>query len=99
MSGTQGFKAAVAALLAATVCYVAPAQAQQGSGTGEVRRIDPDAGKITLKHGPIVELELPAITLVYLINVQLLQGLQPGDKVKFIARRENGQYVIVQISK
>jgi len=99
MFGTERFNGLAAALLAATVCYVAPAQAQQGSGSGEIRRIDADAGKITIKHGAIAELDLPAITLVYLIDAPLLTGLQPGDKVKFTARRENGQYVVVQISK
>jgi len=90
---------AVAAALAVAACYAVPAQAQEGSGSGEVRRIDADAGKITLKHGAIAALDLPAMTLVYLVEPGLLAGLQPGDQVKFTARRVNGQYVVVQISK
>src|SRR5690606_310372 len=70
-------RSAVAAALAVTACYSAPVLAQEGSGSGEIRRIDPQAGKITIKHGPISELELPAITLVYQIDVALLTGLQP----------------------
>lgn len=92
-------RSALAAALAVAACYSIPAQAQEGSGSGEIRRIDAQAGKITLKHGAISALELPAITLVYQIDPALLAGLQPGDKVKFTARRVNGQYVVVEISK
>lgn len=99
MFSTPCIRSAVAAALAVTACYSVPAFAQEGSGSGEIRRIDPQAGKITIKHGPINELELPAITLVYQIDVVLLTGLQPGDKIKFKARRVNGQYVVVEVSK
>lgn len=88
-----------AVALAAVAYYVAPAVAQEGSGSGQIRRIDAKAGKITIKHGPIAALDLPAITLVYRIDPALLAGLQPGDRVKFTARRIDGQYVIVEISK
>lgn len=99
MFSSPRIRSAVAAALAVTACYSAPVFAQEGSGSGEIRRIDPQAGKITIKHGPISELELPAITLVYQIDVALLTGLQPGDKIKFKARRVNGQYVVVEVSK
>lgn len=79
---------------------IAPVQAQEGSGTGEVRRLNKEAGKITLKHGPIADLELPAMTLVYLIEPVMLDGLSPGDNVRFTARRnETGEYLIIRIKK
>lgn len=90
---------ALVAALAVMTCYSIPAQAQEGSGSGEIRRIDADAGKITIKHGPISELDLPAITLVYQVDKTLLTGFQPGDKIKFTARRVDGQYVVIQLSK
>lgn len=99
MFPSSRLRSAVAAALAVTACYAVPAYAQEGSGSGEIRRIDAQAGKITLKHGAIAALDLPAITLVYRVDPKLLAGLKPGDKVKFTARRVDGQYVIVQISK
>lgn len=99
MFSSPSTRSVLAAALAAAACYSLPAQAQEGSGSGEIRRIDAQAGKITLKHGAISALDLPAITLVYQIDVALLAGLQPGDKVKFTARRVDGQYVVVEISK
>lgn len=74
--------------------------AQEGSGTGEVRRLDHDNKKITLKHGAIADLELPAMTLVYLIEPVLMQGLNPGDTVRFTAKRDDtGEYIIIKIKK
>ncbi len=99
MFSTSSLRALAAATLAAAACYVAPAMAQEGEGSGEIRRLDASNGKITIKHGPISELDLPAITLVYRIDVALLVGLQPGDKVKFTARRMDGQYVVIKITK
>ena len=99
MFKNRSIRSAVAAALAVTACYAVPAFAQEGSGSGEIRRIDAAAGKITIKHGAISELDLPAITLVYLIDAKLLTDFKPGDRVKFTARRVNGQYVVVQISK
>lgn len=99
MFNTTSLRTLAVAALTAVACHVAPAVAQEGSGSGEIRRIDAQAGKITIKHGPIAALDLPAITLVYRIDPALLAGLQPGDRVKFTARRIDGQYVIVEISR
>lgn len=99
MFSLPSIRSAVAAALAVAACYSIPAQAQEGSGSGEIRRIDAEAGKVTIKHGAIAALDLPAMTLVYLVERALLAGLQPGDRVKFTARRVNGQYVVVEISK
>jgi Cu(I)/Ag(I) efflux system protein CusF len=90
---------ALAAAIALTSFYSVAAQAQQASASGEVRRVDAAAGKVTIKHGAIADLQLPAMTLVYRADPALLAGMQPGDKVKFTAKREGGQYVITEISK
>ena len=91
--------AAVLAIGVVTAAVVSPAVAQQGSATGEVRRIDAEAGKITLKHAKIDALELPAMTLVYLVDAKLLVGIAPGDRVKFTAERRAGDYVVIEIKK
>lgn len=69
------------------------------SATGEVRRVDAKAGKVTLKHGPIAALELPAITLVYQAAPVLLVNIEPGDRVRFTATRLNDAYVVTELSK
>ncbi|TEA77836.1 copper-binding protein [Allopusillimonas ginsengisoli] len=89
----------IAAALAVTSFYSVQAVAQEASASGEVRRVDIKAGKITIKHGAISDLELPAMTLVYHADPALLAEVKPGDKVRFKAKRENGQYVVTEISK
>lgn len=91
----------VSVLLAAPLAafVAAPAAAQEATASGEVRRVDAQAGRITIKHGAISDLELPAMTLVYHAQPLLLQGLSPGDKIKFTAKRENDRYVVTKISK
>lgn len=85
--------------LGSVAAVVTPAYAQQGTASGEVRRIDTAAGKITIKHGAIDALQLPGMTLVYIIDVTLLEGIAPGDTVKFTAERKNNEYVVIKISK
>ena len=68
------------------------------TASGEVRRVDAAAGKVTIKHGEISELELPAMTLVYQASPALLADIKPGDKVRFTAARQSGQYVVTEIS-
>jgi len=75
------------------------AQAQDASASGEVRRVDVAGGRVTLIHGAIADLQLPAMTLVYQAPSALLQDLRPGDKVTFSARREDNRYIITAISK
>ena len=89
----------LAALALPVVAYVAPVAAQEASASGEVRKIDAAEGKIMIKHGAIADLNLPAMTLAYRIDPALLAGIAPGDKVSFTARRQDGQYIIVKISK
>ncbi|NLY25952.1 MAG: copper-binding protein [Alcaligenaceae bacterium] len=90
--------AAAAVVVVASIQSVA-AYAQEANAAGEVRRIDAQAGKVTITQGEIPALQLPAMSLVYRIDPALLKDLKPGDKVRFTARRENGQYVIIRIAK
>jgi len=93
------WRACLVALSLMGLFAVSPLHAQEASASGEVRRVDAAGGKVTLIHGAIPDLQLPAMTLVYQASSALLQGLQPGDKVNFVARRENNGYVITAISK
>ncbi|MES2482020.1 MAG: copper-binding protein [Pseudomonadota bacterium] len=64
----------------------------------EVRRIDKAAGKITLRHGEIKNLDMPPMTMVFQVKeAALLDGLNTGDKVKFRVVKEGGQYRVTQI--
>lgn len=76
----------------------APKAAEASFTEGEVRRIDKAAGKITLKHGPIAHLEMPAMSMVFQAKPKaLLDRLKEGDKVRFKAEKIQGAYVVTEI--
>ena len=67
---------------------------------GEVRKVDKEAGKLTLKHGEIKNLDMPGMTMVFLVKDKaMLDRLQPGDKVKFKAVNEDGKFTATEIEK
>jgi Cu(I)/Ag(I) efflux system protein CusF len=65
---------------------------------GEVRKIDKDAGKLTLKHGPIKHMDMPGMTMVFQVNDKtLLDKVKVGEKVRFQVTSEQGRYVVTDI--
>lgn len=84
-------------LLGVLLCAALPAMAQE-LADGEVRKVDKDAGKITLKHGPIPSLDMPGMTMVFRVKEKaMLDAVKAGDKVKFDAEKTGGQYVVTKI--
>ena len=65
---------------------------------GEVRRVDKAAGKITLRHGEIKQLEMPPMTMVFEVKDKaLLDTVKPGDKVKFKVINEHGKMIVTEL--
>jgi Cu/Ag efflux protein CusF len=66
----------------------------------EVRRIDAAAGKISLKHGDIPNLDMPPMTMVFQVrDPASLAGLKVGDPVRFTAEQLQGAYTVLSIEK
>lgn len=65
---------------------------------GEVRKVDLDAQKITIKHGPLPNLDMPPMTMVFRVaDPAMLQKVKPGDKVKFQAENPGGVLTVTKI--
>lgn len=65
---------------------------------GEVRKVDRETGKVTIKHGDIKHLDMPGMTMVFTAKDKgLLTNLKPGDKVKFMVVNEGGKMVITDL--
>jgi len=65
---------------------------------GEVRKVDTEAGKITLKHGEIRNLDMPAMQMSFRVaDPAFLKKVQVGDKVSFTADKVNGQFTVITI--
>lgn len=74
------------------------AQAGATMTDGEVRKIDKDAQKITIKHGPIQNLGMPGMTMVFQVkDPALLDKVQIGDKVQFKAEKSGGATVVTEL--
>jgi Cu/Ag efflux protein CusF len=69
---------------------------------GEVRKIDKENKKMTIKHGEIKNLDMPGMTMVFQIReTSLLETFKAGDKVKFFAEKLDGGFVVtgMQLAK
>ncbi len=85
-------------LIATLITSAAFAQASPPATEAEVRKVDKDAGKITLKHGEIKNLDMPAMSMVFQVKDKtLLDKVQAGDKVSFTADKVNGAYTVMSI--
>jgi Cu(I)/Ag(I) efflux system protein CusF len=79
----------------------APATSHQPAGQmaeGEVRKVDKDAMKITIRHGPITNLDMPAMSMVFQVkDPALLDRVKAGDKINFVAEKSGGQFTVTHI--
>ena len=88
------------AALLAVVFLVCPAMAEGNMVKGEVVKVDKAAGKVTLKHGPIKNLEMESMTMVFRVaDPAMLDKVKAGDKVEFEADRVNGAITVTKIGK
>jgi Cu/Ag efflux protein CusF len=85
------------ALALASAALVAMAQALP-TAEGEVRKVDKAAGKISLKHGEIKNLDMPPMSMVFQVKDRaLLDKVKAGDKVSFTADQIDGNYTVISI--
>jgi Cu(I)/Ag(I) efflux system protein CusF len=79
------------AVLAQSVDYV----------NGRVTKIDESAGKITIKHGPLKKFDMnEGMTMVFRAgDPAMLKAVTPGDRVRFVPDRINGQFTVTKIEK
>lgn len=78
-----------------------PAFAQDAAlVSGTVKKVDAAQGKLTLDHGPIKNLDMDGMTMVFkAADPAMLKTVKAGDKVKFTADRVNGQLTVTTIQK
>ncbi|MPZ46494.1 MAG: hypothetical protein GEV05_24530 [Betaproteobacteria bacterium] len=78
---------------AAALTQTAPALSD-----GEIRKVDKDAKKLTIRHGPLANLDMPAMTMVFQVqDAAMLDQVKPGDTVKFEAQKIGGAYTVTRI--
>jgi Cu/Ag efflux protein CusF len=74
----------------------ATATAEMQMVDGQVKKVDKAAGKVTLSHGPLTNLNMPAMTMVFRVkDAGWLDQMKAGDKIRFMADNVNGAVTIV----
>ena len=76
------------------------AAAKQGMSHGEIRKVDMAAGKLTIKHGPLDNLGMDAMTMVFKVkDPAMLSQVKAGDKIDFVAEDVDGALTVVELKK
>lgn len=89
-------KALVASLFLAAATTTASAQ----SVSGTVKKVDMSAGKITIIHGPIKNLQMDSMTMVFRVkDPEMLKQVKAGNKIRFDADRVNGALTVIRMKK
>jgi Cu/Ag efflux protein CusF len=87
---------AMTSLVLAGVCSSAVAE----WATGEIRRLDPENKRLTIKHGEIPSLDMPPMTMVfYVSDVALLNGLRVADQIEFRAAVDGKRNMVTAIRR
>jgi len=65
---------------------------------GEIRKVDKENKKITIKHGVIKSLDMPGMTMVFQVkDPALLDKVKAGDKVRFSAEQAGSALVVTTL--
>ncbi|CAG2130811.1 copper-binding protein [Ralstonia mannitolilytica] len=65
---------------------------------GEIRKVDAAAGKLTIQHGPLVNLGMEPMTMVFRVqDPVMLSKVRPGSKVRFVAEKINGVLTVTAL--
>jgi len=73
-------------------------RAMMGMSEGEVRKVDSAVGKLTLRHGPLANMDMPAMTMVFRVkDPAWLTQVKVGDRVRFVAERVDGNLTVTAL--
>jgi Cu(I)/Ag(I) efflux system protein CusF len=69
----------------------------QAMTSGVVKKVDKDAGKVTIRHGPIENLGMPQMTMIFRVkDPAMLDRLKEGDEILFVADKVNGAFTVMR---
>ena len=75
-----------------------PQAAEPQMSEGEIRKVNKDAGKITIRHGELKNLDMPPMTMVFQVNdPAMLDQVKPDDKIRFVADKVGGKFIVTQL--
>ena len=78
--------------------HAASATSDAALTEGEVRKVDKEAKKVTIRHGAITNLDMPPMTMVFQVpDASVLDSVKAGDKIRFAADKTGGVFIATRI--
>jgi Cu/Ag efflux protein CusF len=91
-------KTSILITAAAALALGTAAAAAQEYTSGEVTKIDAGQKKLTIKHGELTNLDMPAMTMVFVVaEDSMIEEVEVGQKIEFTAERVNGRITVTDI--
>src|SRR5450631_202775 len=88
VSGLGALRFVAANAMSPTILVAQSGVPDSAMADGEVKKVDKDAGKLTIKHGPLTNLDMPGMTMVFRVkDPSMLDQVKEGDKIRFVADR------------
>lgn len=76
------------------------AKAVSKMSSGTVKKLDPANDRITIAHGPLENLGMPPMTMVFKVQDKaMLSGVKPGDKIDFTAVDRDGTFIVTALER
>lgn len=90
---TYRLLAAISTFLLSAAALAAPLMTE-----GEIRKVDKEAAKLTIRHGAIANLDMMPMTMVFQVKDKaMLEQVKAGDKVRFAADKVGGAIVVTAL--
>lgn len=65
---------------------------------GTVKKVDKAQSKITIQHGPLANLDMPPMTMIFRVEDGAMLGqVKPGDRIRFMADKVNGRFTVTRM--
>jgi Cu(I)/Ag(I) efflux system periplasmic protein CusF len=88
------------AIVALMIAFASAAWASTHLISGTVTKIDADAQKLTIRHGPIKKFEMDGMTMVFRVkDPAMLKEMKAGDNIQFDADKVDGSFTVIEIQK
>jgi Cu/Ag efflux protein CusF len=72
--------------------------AQEVYTKGVVKKVKPEDSKVTIIHEELVNLEMPAMTMVFVVSdPAMIEKMTPGAEIEFVADRVDGKLTVVKL--
>ena len=65
--------------------------------TGKIKEINAKAGKVTIIHGPLVNLDMPSMTMVFRADKEMISKMSEGQDIEFVADRVAGKLTVIEM--